>query len=105
MRLNHIKYGRKTTKIEFVDKKEAQKGRFIGIFDPQMNEIKILDDLHGIDLLDTILHEIIHLIVVNADRKIRSEEPTVDIIATGLAKIFRQNKHLVKFMNQCLKNE
>lgn len=91
-------------KISTVSKAEADKGNFIGLYNTEDNTIKIKEGIKDKKLLlDVVLHEILHAILDISNKRIRSEEPTVNFLATGLARVFMRNKSLVDFIKRCQK--
>lgn len=99
-----IKIRNSTISISTVDSNEAKKGNYIGIYDTNDNTIKISKGITDKKLLcDVLIHEIIHAILDKGNKKIRSEEPTVDFIATQFVKVLDKNKELIGFIKRCLK--
>ena len=49
------------------------------------------------------LHGTTNFQLTRDKKKIRSEEPTVDFIATQFVKVLDKNKELIGFIKKCLK--
>ncbi|MBW2998351.1 hypothetical protein KY321_02320 [Candidatus Woesearchaeota archaeon] len=101
---SQIKIRNSTISISTVPLKEAQQGEYYGIYDTEKNTIKIREGIKDKKFLcDVLIHEIIHAILDKGNKKIRSEEPTVDFIATQFVKVLDKNKELIGFIKKCLK--
>ena len=99
-----IKIRNSVITISTVDSKEAQRDDYLGIYDTNENTIKISKGIKDKKLLcDVVVHEIIHAILDKGNKKIRSEEPTVDFIATQFVNVLSKNKELIGFIKRCLK--
>lgn len=101
---NKVKIRNSIISISTVPISEARKGQYYGIYDTEKNTIKIRDGIKDKKFLcDVVVHEIIHAILDKGNKKIRSEEPTVDFIATQFVNVLFKNKNLMEFIKQCLK--
>lgn len=99
-----IKIRNSTILVSTVNRKEAERDNYLGIYDTNENTIKISKGITDKKLLcDVLIHEIIHAILDKGNKKIRSEEPTVDFIATQFVKVLDRNKELIGFIKRCLK--
>lgn len=75
-----------------------------GVYLGDRGEIRILDDLEGIEVLNTVLHECLHALfdlygirpAIKEDRGV--EESIVSALGNGLTEIFKRNPNLVKWI-------
>lgn len=99
-----FKYRNSTITISKVPIKEARKGQFYAIYDPNDNSIKISEEVKNkVELAETLLHEILHVIVNKAKLEVASEERTVDSFARELTILLFRNRHILTFIERCLK--
>ncbi len=99
-----IKIRNSTILVSTVDPEEAKREDYIGIYDGKKNTIKISRAIKKNKLLcDVLIHEVIHAILDKGNKKIRSEEPTVNFIATQFVHVLDKNKELIGFIKRCLK--
>ena len=95
-----IKIRNSTILVSAVDPEEAKREDYIGIYDANKNTIKISKGIKDKKLLCDVL---IHAILEKGRKKIRSEEPTVNFIATQFVHVLDKNKELIGFIKRCLK--
>ena len=62
MSLNKIIFGSRIVKLNFIDKELASKKKIFGEFDSDTNTLTLDKSLDNIQMANTIIHEICHLI-------------------------------------------
>ena len=99
-----IRYRNNIINISKVPVSVANKGDFLAIYDPNDNSIKISESIKNrVEIGETLLHEILHLIVDKAKIDVRGEERIVDSLAKELTILLFRNKHILTFIERCLK--
>ena len=99
-KIQSIRYGRRKIKLKF----EKLKG-LDGYFQTEKNLLVIHNELNGIDLFNTIIHEFFHIIMFyeNINVNERGEEPIAIAVGNGYTKIFTQNPELFKKITKLIK--
>jgi len=99
-----IKYRNATIKLIKTPIDEARRGDFLGLYDPNENSIRISEEIKNkAEIAETLVHEILHLIIDKSKRPVVSEEKTVDNLAKELIILLYRNKHILNFIQRCLK--
>lgn len=100
MNIQSIKYGRKKINIKYEDIKGLD-----GYFQTDKNLLVIHKNLNGIDLFNTIIHEIFHIIMFYEEINVneRGEEPIAIAVGNGFTKIFKQNPKLWTKLTKLIK--
>ena len=105
MRLpNQIIYKNSIIKFKYMDKKTSIKEKAYGIYDPKFRTILIYKNMKKRDLLNTVLHELVHLIGDKSKYKIRnfSEEKVCNLIGDELGYLFCKNPQMINFIKRCV---
>ena len=100
MNLSFIKYGKRKIKIKYELLHDCY-----GLYDPNHNTLQLDKRLKSLRLLNTLMHELFHIIMSNEDINVnlKGEEPIAKEVGDGYEKIFKANPLLVKLITQCLK--
>lgn len=103
MILKEIKYRNFKVKIVKLARKDAKKDNIWGYYDTDKSIIAIQEDIKNITLLDTLLHEIAHMIAHKSKIRLRNlgEEGVASFIGSEFSKIFLQNPKLITFIKSC----
>ena len=103
MILKEIKYRNFKVKIVKLAKKDAKKENIYGYYDTDKSVIALSEDLKKITLLDTLLHEIAHMIAHKSSIRLKNlgEEGIALLIGSEFSKIFLQNPKLITFIKRC----
>ena len=107
MSLNKIIFGSRIVKLNFIDKELASKKKIFGEFDSDTNTLTLDKSLDNIQMANTILHEICHLIhdEYKLDLPLKAEELVCNSTANGLCHILYQNQDLLDFLYKSLKKD
>ena len=94
----------KMIEVRFISKEEAEERGIWGTFVPAESTIYVADCGTAADLLDTILHEVLHALyyVWNLNDE-DDEERTVHTLASALQAIFVDNKQFYKAIGRIAK--
>ena len=100
-----IIFGSRIVKLNFIDKEQASKKQIFGEFDSDSNILTLDKSLDNIQMANTILHEISHLIhdEYKIDLPAKAEELVCNSIANGMCHILYQNQDLLEFLYKSLK--
>ena len=80
---------------------DIRKDGNIGWLDHQHSAIHIADDMDAHCTLQTILHEVVHEILIQSGQRLGSkEEGVVDAVAFGWYQVMRDNPQLVKLITK-----
>jgi len=103
MILKEIKYRNFKVKIVKLARKDAKKENIYGYYDTDKSIIALSEDLKKITLLDTLLHEIAHMIAHKSSIRLKNlgEEGVATFIGSEFSKIFLQNPKLITFIKRC----
>jgi len=91
---NEIVFGSRLIKLEYIDKETASKKKIFGEFDSDKNTMTIDKSLDNIEMSNTLLHEIFHLI---------HDEYKIDLPAKAVCHVLYQNQNLLEFLYKSLK--
>lgn len=107
MILNKIIFGSRIVKLNFIDKELASKKKIFGEFDSDTNTLTLDKSLDNIQMANTIIHEICHLIhdEYKLDLPLKAEELVCNSTANGLCHILYQNQDLLDFLYKSLKKD
>jgi len=96
---SHIKYGRRKIKITYKNLEDCY-----GLYDPNKQILYLDQNMKGERLLNTIIHELFHVICFNENIDVnqRGEEPIAKAVGDGYTKIFKQNPKLWDILASCL---
>ena len=100
MKLSFIKYGNRKIKIKYELLHDCY-----GLYDPNHNTLQLDKRLKSLRLLNTLMHELFHIIMSNENINVnlKGEEPIAKAVGDGYEKIFKANPSLVKLITQCLR--
>ena len=104
---NEIVFGSRLIKLDYIDKETASKKKIFGEFDSDKNTMTIDKSLDNIEMSNTLLHEIFHLIhdEYKIDLSAKAEELVCNSTANGLCHILYQNQDLLDFLYKSLKKD
>jgi Zn-dependent peptidase ImmA (M78 family) len=102
---NEIVFGSRLIKLDFIDKETASKKKIFGEFDSDKNTMTIDKSLDNIEMSNTLLHEIFHLIhdEYKIDLPAKAEEISCNSLANGICHVLYQNQNLLEFLYKSLK--
>jgi Zn-dependent peptidase ImmA (M78 family) len=102
---NEIIFGSRLVKLDYIDKEIASKKKIFGEFDSDKNIITLDRSLDNIEMSNTLLHELFHLLhdEYKLDLPAKAEEITCNSLANGLSHILYQNQNLLEFLYKSLK--
>jgi Zn-dependent peptidase ImmA (M78 family) len=105
MNLDKIVFGSRTVNLNFIDKDTADKKKIFGEFHCDKNEITLDKSLDTQQLLNTIIHEINHLLCdeYKLELSAKAEELVCNSLANGMCHILYQNQELLEFLYKSLK--
>lgn len=100
-----IIFGSRIVKLNFIDKELASKKKIFGEFDSDTNTLTLDKSLDSIQMANTIIHEICHLIhdEYKIDIPAKAEELVCNSIGNGVCHILYQNQDLLDFLYKSLK--
>jgi len=107
MKLDKITFGSRIINLNLIDKEQASKKKIFGEFDSDNNTITLDKSLDSIQLANTVVHEICHLIhdEYKIDLSAKAEELVCNSTANGLCHILYQNQDLLDFLYKSLKKD
>ena len=107
MILDKITFGSRIINLNLIDKEQASKKRIFGEFDSDTNTLTLDKSLDNIQMANTILHEICHMIhdEYKLDLSAKAEELVCNSIGNGLCHVLYQNQDLLEFLYKSLKKE
>jgi len=105
MNLDKITFGSRIINLNLIDKEQASKKKIFGEFDSDKNTMTIDKSLDNIEMSNTLIHEIFHLIhdEYKIDLPAKAEEITCNSLANGICHILYQNQNLLEFLYKSLK--
>ena len=105
--MKQIIFGSRIVKLNFIDKEVASKKKIFGEFDCDSNTITLDKSLDNIQMSNTIIHEICHLIhdEYKLDLPAKAEELICNSIANGICHTLYQNQDLLDFLYKSLKKD
>ena len=100
-----IIFGSRIVKLNFIDKELASKKKIFGEFDSDTNTLTLDKSLDSIQMANTMIHEICHLIhdEYKIDIPAKAEELVCNSIGNGMCHILYQNQDLLDFLYKSLK--
>ena len=107
MNLDKITFGSRIINLNLIDKEQAFKKKIFGEFDCDSNTITLDKSLDNIQMSNTIIHEICHLIhdEYKLDLPAKAEELICNSIANGICHTLYQNQDLLDFLYKSLKKD
>ena len=107
MILDKITFGSRIINLNLIDKEQASKKKIFGEFDSDTNTLTLDKSLDNIQMSNTILHEICHMIhdEYKLDLSAKAEELVCNSIGNGLCHVLYQNQDLLEFLYKSLKKE
>jgi hypothetical protein len=105
MNLDKITFGSRIINLNLIDKEQASKKKIFGEFDCDSNTLTLDKSLDNIQMANTIIHEVCHLIhdEYKLDLSAKAEELVCNSTANGLCHILYQNQDLLEFLYKSLK--
>jgi len=105
--MKQIIFGSRIVKLNFIDKEVASKKRIFGEFDSDTNTLTLDKSLDNIQMANTIIHEICHMIhdEYKLDLPAKAEELICNSIANGICHTLYQNQNLLDFLYKSLKKD
>ena len=103
--MKQIIFGSRIINLNFIDKEIASKKKIFGEFDSDTNTITLDKSLDSIQMINTIIHEICHLIhdEYKLELSAKAEELVCNSIGNGMCHILYQNQDLLEFLYKSLK--
>ena len=107
MNLDKITFGSRIINLNLIDKEQASKKKIFGEFDCDSNTITLDKSLDNIQMSNTLLHEICHLIHdhFKLELSAKAEELVCNSTANGICDILYQNQDLLDFLYKSLKKD
>ena len=104
---NEIVFGSRLIKLDFIDKDTADKKKIFGEFTSDKNLIILDKSLDNIQMINTVIHEVCHLIhdQYKLELSAKAEEVVCNSTANGICDILYQNQDLLDFLYKSLKKE
>ena len=105
MILDKITFGSRIINLNLIEKDIANKKRIFGEFDSDTNTLTLDKSLDSIQMANTLIHEICHMIhdEYKLDLSAKAEEIVCNSTANGLCHILYQNQDLLEFLYKSLK--
>ena len=105
MNLDKITFGSRIINLNLIDKEQASKKKIFGELDCDSNTLTLDKSLDNIQMANTIIHEVCHLIhdEYKLDLSAKAEELVCNSTANGLCHILYQNQDLLEFLYKSLK--
>jgi len=102
---NEIVFGSRLVKLDYIEHESASKKKIFGEFESDKNLMTIDKSLDNVEMSNTLLHEVFHLIhdEYKLDLPAKAEEITCNSMANGLCHILYQNQNLLDFLYKSLK--
>jgi len=102
---NEIVFGSRLVKLDYIEHEAASKKKIFGEFESDKNLMTIDKSLNNVEMSNTLLHEVFHLIhdEYKLDLPAKAEEITCNSMANGLCHILYQNQNLLDFLYKSLK--
>ena len=105
--MKKIIFGSRIINIKFIDKKTANKKRIFGEFCSNTNTLTLDKSLSKIEMSNTLIHEICHLLhdEYKIEISAKAEELVCNSIGNGLCHVLYQNQDLLEFLYKSLKKD
>ncbi len=105
--INQIVFGSRIVNIDYIEKETANKKKIFGEFDSDKNTLTLDKSLDKIQMANTIVHEICHMIhdEYKIDLSAKAEELVCNSIANGICHTLYQNQDLLDFLYKSLKKD
>ena len=105
--MKKIIFGSRIINIKFIDKKTANKKRIFGEFCSNTNTLTLDKSLSKIEMSNTLIHEICHLLhdEYKIEISAKAEELVCNSIGNGLCHVLYQNQDLLDFLYKSLKKD
>ena len=105
--MKQIIFGSRIVKLNFIDKEVASKKKIFGEFDSDTNTLTLDKSLDNIQMANTIIHEVCHMIhdEYKLDLPLKAEELVCNSIANGICHVLYQNQDLLDFLYKSLKKD
>ena len=105
--MKQIIFGSRIVKLNFIDKEVASKKKIFGEFDSDTNTLTLDKSLDNIQMANTIIHEVCHMIhdEYKLDLPLKAEELVCNSIANGICHTLYQNQDLLDFLYKSLKKD
>jgi Zn-dependent peptidase ImmA (M78 family) len=102
---NEIVFGSRHIKLDYIEHEIASKKNIFGEFETSKNLMTIDKSLDPIEMSNTLLHELFHLLhdEYKIDLSAKAEEITCNSLANGMCHILYQNQHLLDYIYKSLK--
>ena len=103
--MKEIIFGSRIIKLNFIEKELASKKKIFGEFDCDNNTLTLDKTLDDIQMSNTLIHEICHMIhdEYKLDLPLKAEEVVCNSIANGICHTLYQNQDLLDFLYKSLK--
>jgi hypothetical protein len=105
--MKEIIFGSRIIKLNFIEKELASKKKIFGEMDCDSNTLTIDKSLDNIQTINTLLHELCHMIHSEylIELPAKAEEVVCNSIANGICHTLYQNQDLLDFLYKSLKKE
>ena len=105
--MKEIIFGSRIIKLNFIEKELASKKKIFGEFDCDNNTLTLDKTLDNIQMSNTLIHEICHMIhdEYKLDLPLKAEEVVCNSIANGICHTLYQNQDLLDFLYKSLKKD
>ena len=105
--MKQIIFGSRIVKLNFIDKEVASKKKIFGEFDSDTNTLTLDKSLDNIQMANTIIHEVCHMIhdEYKLELPLKAEELVCNSIANGICHTLYQNQDLLDFLYKSLKKD
>ena len=102
---NEIVFGSRLIKLEYIEHDIASKKNIFGEFEPSKNVMTLDKSLKPIEMSNTLLHELFHLLhdEYKIELSAKSEEITCNSLANGICHLLYQNQELLDYVYKSLK--
>lgn len=102
-----FKFGHRRVKIKYISDKKANKLGIYGQIDPSKNEIQLDKTLKPTQLINTLLHESVHLIADHYHWNLpaKEEEMVCETVINGICDLLSQNPKLLSYLAYSLKKD
>ena len=104
---DEIVFGSRLIKLNLIDHEIASKKNIFGEFESSKNLMTLDKSLDPIEMSNTLLHELFHLLhdEYKIELPAKAEEVTCNSLANGICHVLYQNQDLLEFLYKSLKKE